>query len=234
MSLDVLDRFSVTFSYPHNWNLTEHFVDSLTHLILHETGKKKSERILGSILKEGSCYVHANRGRIVSNFLNYSQDSYLLMVDPDISFPRDILEQFKKLVEYYKDKRPGIIAARVNIRNGLPVFYYQNPEDPIATIQYCYPFSGIKEFEFVGTGIILLERSILYDMYLREGNTHYFNCLIEPETGRLLGDDFSFCKVARKYGHKIYGAWDIVGIHHKDYPILDRYPSKNEIMIKRT
>jgi len=224
-------KFSVTFSYPHNFqNLTEHFMDSFTNLLLHETGKSRKDRILGSILKEGSCYVSFNRGRIVVNFINSSQDSHLLMVDPDISFKPDILEQFKILVEHYPEA--GIIAARVDVRNGLPVFYYQHP-DKISTVQYSFPFLGIKEFDYVGTGIILISRKVLFDLFLRFNHCHFFNMIIEPETNRLLGDDLSFCKIAKENGHKVYGAWEVFGQHHKDFPVPSRYPSLEDVKITK-
>ena len=34
----------------------------------------------------------------------------------------------------------------------------------------------------------------------------YFACSIEPETERLLSEDYHFCRVARLNGHKIYAA----------------------------
>lgn len=221
---------TITFSYPHNWTLTQQFVGSLTGLILHETAKRKKNRILGSIFNEGSCYVDFNRGRIVANFLNLSMDSHLLMIDPDISFEPNILEEFDRLIQEHPSV--GILAARVNIRNGLPVFYYQAP-DRISLIHHTQPFTGVREFDYVGTGIILISRTVLLDMYTKIGHIHLFNKLIEPETYRILGDDLSFCKLAWQNGHKIYGTWDIYGQHHKDYPVPSRYPSAEEVKITK-
>lgn len=222
---------TITFSYPHNWsNLTQHFVGSLTGLLLHETTKKKKDRILGSILHEGSCYVDMNRERILVNFLNKSQDSHLLMIDPDISFKPTILEEFSFLIT--KAPEVGILAARVNIRNGLPVFYYQHP-DKVSLVHYVQPFMGIREFDYVGTGVILLSRAVLWDMYTKLGHAHMFSLMIEEGTNRKLGDDLSFCKRAREFNHKIYGTWDIECIHNKDFPCPSRYPSVEEVQIKK-
>lgn len=224
--------FSVTLGYPHNYsNLTQHFIGARDGLIIYEwLEKKKKDRILGSLFNEGSCYVSANRGRLVHNFLNYSQDTHLLMIDPDISFTKDILDQFKKLTTLYPEA--GIIAARVDIRNGLPVFYYNHP-DMTSTIQYCFPFYGVKEFDFVGTGIILISRKVLFDLYTKLSHTHLFNMIIEPGTNRLLGDDLAFCKLARENGHKVYGCWEIFGQHFKEFPVPSRYPSAEDVRIRR-
>jgi hypothetical protein len=223
--------FSVTFSYPHNWNnLTQHFVGALAGLLLYECGKSKKERILGSVLNEGSPYVDFNRGRLVSNFLNYSQDSHLLMIDPDISFAKTILEDFKRIITLYPEV--GILGARVDIRNGLPVFYFQHP-DRISTIQWAQPFQGIKEFDYVGAGVLLISREVLLDLYTKLGHVHLFSKVIEEDTGRILGDDLSFCKLAREKGHKVYGTWDIFGQHFKEFPVPSRYPSAEEVKITK-
>lgn len=223
-------KFSVTFSYPHGNGIREEFVDSLTHLLLHETTKKKKVRILGSILKEGGPYVSMNRSLIVNHFLNYSQDSHLLMVDPDIAFKPNLLEEFARVVAANPDAR--IIAARVDLRNGLPVFYYQ-ASDKVSNIHYCYPFNNIKEFDYVGTGIILLERNMLFDLYIKYQHTYFFNLIIEPETNRILGDDLSFCKLARESGYKVYGVWDIFGQHYKTFPVPRIYPMAESIIITK-
>lgn len=225
--------FSVTVSFPHNWNnISAHFLGSLVGLILHETGKKKKDRILGSILNEGSPYVDFNRGRLVSNFLNFTQDTHILMIDPDIGFRMTILEDFKKVIEAYPDLEIPILAARVNIRNGLPVFYYQHP-DKISLIHHTQPFLGVHEFDYVGTGAILLEKKFLYELYTKVGHIHLFSKMIDEDTKRILGDDLSFCKLARSHGYKVYGTWDIFCEHFKEFPVPARYPSAEEVKITK-
>jgi hypothetical protein len=222
---------TITVSYPHNWrNLTQDFVGSLVGLILKETSKKPKDRILGSIFHEGSCYVDMNRERLVVNFLNHSQDSHLLMIDPDISFKDTLLEEFASLIQ--RAPEVGILAARVDIRNGLPVFYYQHP-DGVSLVHYAQAFKGIREFDYVGTGVILLSREVLFSIYTQLNHAHMFSLMIEEGTNRKLGDDLSFCKRAKSLGHKVYGTWDIYCIHHKDYPIQSRYPSAQEVQITK-
>jgi hypothetical protein len=41
---------------------------------------------------------------------------------------------------------------------------------------------------------------------------------------REFGDDFSFCKVARRNGYKVFGAWRIYGQHYKEQPVKQLYP----------
>ena len=222
---------SVTLGYPHNWhNITQNFMGSTIGMILHETMKPSSHRILGSILNEGSCYVDMNRERLVVSFLNHSKDTHLLMIDPDISFKPTILEEFDRILTQAPETH--ILAGRVNIRNGLPVFYYQHP-DGISLVHYTQPFLGIREFDYVGTGVILLSREVLWAIYSKLTHAHMFSLMIEEGTNRKLGDDLSFCKRAREIGYKIYGTWDIFSEHHKDYPTPSRYPSSEEVKITK-
>jgi hypothetical protein len=222
---------SITLGYPHNWhNITQNFMGSVIGLLLHETMKPKSHRIIGSIFNEGSCYVDMNRERLVVNFLNQSHDTHLLMIDPDISFEPTILEEFDRIITLAPEV--GILAARVNIRNGLPVFYYQHP-DNISLVHYTQAFLGIREFDYVGTGVILLSREVLWSIYTQLKHAHMFSLIVEEGTNRKLGDDLSFCKRAREFGHKIYGTWDIFCEHHKDYPTPSRYPSAEEVKITK-
>ena len=228
--------FTITFSYPHNFrNLHQDFFGARDALMIHEwLMKKKKDRILGSLLNQGSCYIEFNRAGLIRDFINHSFDSHLLMIDPDIPPPQNLLEEFERIVFGARAQgiEPGILAARVNLRNGLPVFYMQHP-DKISTIHQVQPFLGIKEFDFVGTGCILLSRQTLVDLCARNGHPYLFNLIIEPETGRLLGDDLSFCKRARDLGHKVYGTWEINLLHYKDYPCPNNYPSLEQVKITK-
>jgi hypothetical protein len=152
------------------------------------------------------------------------------MVDPDISFTPTILEEFSHLITQAPEV--GILAARVDIRNGLPVFYYQHP-DGVSIVHYAQAFKGIREFDYVGTGVILLSREVLWSLYTKLGHAHMFSLMIEEGTNRKLGDDLSFCKRAKTHSHKVYGTWDIYCVHHKDFPVPSRYPSAEEVQITK-
>jgi len=74
-----------------------------------------------------------------------------------------------------------------------------------------------------GTGFMLIKREVFDDLKDKvssykndvtilagdlgqEPILEYFACSIEPETERLLSEDYHFCRVARLNGHKIYAA----------------------------
>jgi len=80
-----------------------------------------------------------------------------------------------------------------------------------------------------GTGFMLIKRSVFTKLKkhvqsylndvadtsgtLKNHRVHeYFPVMIEPETGRLLSEDYAFCYLARKHGIKIYAApWANLG-----------------------
>ncbi len=220
---------SITFSYPHGNGFDPAWVESLTGLLLYETQKPKEERVLGSILKAGSCYVDSNRNEICLNFNNISQDDWLMMVDPDIQFKPTILEQAKVLIEQNPEAK--IISGRVNLLNGLPVFYNINPETG-NQVHQPFAFKGLKKFDLVGTGIIFIKREVFKLMVDKYKNHHFFQRILTSE-GFSLGDDFSFCLRARDLGIDLYGAWEIEGIHWKTRPCENRYLELAQLEIRK-
>lgn len=220
---------SITFSYPYGNGFEPEFLESVIHLLLHEVSKPRDDRILGSILKAGSCYVGDNRDRLVIDFVNQSQDDWLLMIDPDVGFQPDILEKLKSHILANPEAR--IIAGRVDLLNGLPVFYKVDQSRNV-NVHQSFPFDGLKEFDLVGTGIICLERSMLVNIHKKLGHVHMFSKLI-LESGLGLGDDFSFCARARSFGYTIYGAWDVYGQHYRDsVPVPRRYLEMDDLIVK--
>jgi len=219
------DRITIAFSYPFGNGFEHAWINSVIGLMLYEASKKPEDRILGSILPAGSCYVSDNRTKIALDFCNKTQDSHVMMVDPDVAFELDILERFKKHIEANPEAR--IIAARVDLLNGFPVFYKVD-KVKLMNMQQPFIFDGLKEFDLVGTGIICIARSVFEEMSFKEGHNHFFHRTITGP-GIRAGDDFSFCMRAHKHGIKVYGAWDIKGTHFKGgVPIASRYPEKYE------
>lgn len=222
----------LTFSFgiPHNWSdLHFSYVNSLIHLSLYEASKKPEERLLGSILPQGSCYVDQNRGMISLDHVNKTKDDYLVMVDTDVAFEHTILEKLYAHVNRQPEAR--VIAGRVDLANGLPVFYRVDKEKD-CNVHQPFPFAGIKEFDLVGTGIICIHRSVFLELYEKEGHQHFFHRVI-LDNNSLLGDDFSFCARCQKHGIKIYGAWDVFGLHHKTIPVQSKYLDLNQLEVRR-
>jgi hypothetical protein len=217
----------IAFSYPSGGTVTDEFNQSMAGLLLYEASKKQDQeslvdcRHLGSmIFNPPGCYVSVNRSKAVIQLLNSpAMDTHLLMIDTDISFPHNLIDLLVAHLAEWPEI--DILAGRVNIANGYPVFY---KEEYKAFVQQIQPFHGVREFDYVGTGIICISRSCLYDLTEKEGHGSLFLHQLR-EDKREIGDDFSFCTLARKHGYKIYGAWALYGQHYKNQPVKQLYPN---------
>jgi len=218
---------SITFAYPYGNGFTPEWLESLIWLLLYEIPKPKESRILGSILKAGSCYVDMNRNKLAIDFNNKTKDDWILMIDPDVQFSHDILEKLAAHIIAYPEAR--IIAGRVNLLNGLPVFYLTKPDG--TNIHQPFPFEGLKPFDLVGTGIMCVHREVFVTLHKGMKHPHYFSKIIDDHMNEI-GDDFSFCIKAKHFGYKLYGAWDVEGIHWKPQPCSQRYLTQDQLEIK--
>ncbi len=216
----------ICFSYPYGNGFDPAFIQSIIGLLLHEIPKLKEERILGSILKKGSCYVDSNRSELAVEFCNDTKDDWLLMIDPDIAFPPNILELLANHIT--KNPNARIIAGRVNLMNGLPVFYKITRK---GQEHQPFVFSGLKEFDIIGTGIICIHREVFKKISEKDKHLYFFQRIISRE-GFSLGDDFSFCLRAKRAGFKLYGAWDVFGQHWKTMPCPQAYPDLKDLYPK--
>lgn len=219
--------FRIAFSYPSGGSVSDLFNRSVAQMCLYEAGKRDigenlvDYRHLGSMLWQNpSCYVSINRTKACYDLVRFeTDDTHLLMIDTDISFEHTIID--KIVAHLWMFPEIDILAGRVNLNNGYPVFY---KEEYGAIVHQIQPFYGIREFDFVGTGIIVISKRCYKDLIEKEGHPALFMHQLGETDKRENGDDFSFCKVARKNGYKIYGAWRIFGQHWKEQPVKQSYP----------
>ena len=215
----------IAFAFPNPGDISSYFHFSVVDMILYElTKKKEGDHVidhshLGSFLNQPpGCYVSVGRSKISSELIHSpGTDTHVLMIDPDISFDLNILDLIT--VHLVTFPEVDILAGRVNIGNGYPVFYKREYNGYVQQIQ---PFYGVKEFDSVGTGIIVISRKCLEDLAQKQGNISFF--MHQFVDGREHGDDHSFCLVAKKHGYPIHGAWAITGRHHKTVAIPSKYP----------
>jgi len=237
-----------TFAFPHAGTISVPFHFSIVNMLMYERSKDKNNCLLGSFREHGSCHVPFNRNAICGEFLDKLTDDYVVMVDTDVEFHHTLLEELDILIEHYaknfpihdRKNYPHIIAGRVDISNGMPVFYHRFAEGEYK--QDPRPFRGLKHFGGVGSGIIAISRWCLATIVNESRSYHFFGHLQEVSTvlypdlctiqehhkepsriGKLMSDDFSFCKIAREHGFLPYGAWEIRGIHYKTERIRPVY-----------
>ncbi|MBS0560468.1 MAG: hypothetical protein JSR21_10470 [Proteobacteria bacterium] len=182
-----------------------------------------------------------SRNTLVARFLDTPGASHLLFVDADIGFE---VAQVARMLQLGEDLVAGMYPLKLIDwdPSALARAYGGEPVET-APIRYVgTPCEGADRRErdgfvtglYAGTGFMLLRRAALETMVRAYAHTRYtaihtgqtrptnnqfalFDCMIEPETGHYLSEDYTFCRRWREAGGTIWldtqGALHHVGPH---------------------
>jgi hypothetical protein len=184
------------------------------------------------------------RNSLVNAFLK-SDATHLMFIDADIRFrAEDILRMVEADVDViggiYPKKEINWDTVKRAMDNGVENDHlkYYTGSFVVNLVGYAgevtVPVNEPVEIFNAGTGFLLIKRTVFeqladkvpeYRNDVRDlGNTmqgqemikEYFATSIEPETGRLLSEDYHFCYIWRKHGGKVYAApWAVFRTHGK-------------------
>ena len=164
-----------------------------------------------------------------------SNSTHLLFIDSDIGFnPHDVVKMIKADVDMiggiYPKKEINWDSVKRAMDQGVPneSIQYYTGSFVVNLVGYAgevtVPFHEPCEIYNAGTGFLLIKREVFdklsehvptYKNDVKDlGNTlqntqeikEFFATSIEPETGRLLSEDYHFCYIWRKIGGKVYAA----------------------------
>lgn len=141
-------------------------------------------------LKTGSVIAEL-RNHLVRDALKSEQTTHILFIDDDQMFPADTLERL-----IARDK--PIIGANIVRKEANPRTNSRNkaPEGVDGGVCWTKPSdTGIKEVDYVGTGLMLIKREVFEAM-----NDPWFVYDVEKKTG----EDVSFCHKAQEIGYNVY------------------------------
>lgn len=187
-------------------------------------GLRVSVELLG-----GDSLITRSRNTLVAQFLNTPDATHLLFVDADIAFDA---AQIVRMIRFGQDVVAGIYplkmilwdeAAEERVRSG-------EPRETAALRYVGYPAEG-EEFEsrdgfvtgsFAGAGCMLIRRPVFERMIAAFPESRYtaahtgptpdtranqyalFDCMIDPESGHYLSEDYAFCRRWRSIGGRIW------------------------------
>ena len=183
-----------------------------------------------------------SRNSLVARFLAHPTATHLLFVDADIGFEP---EQLDRMLAFAQPVVAGIYPLK--LLHWQTAAARQAAGEPAAAAPLLYvgePCEGAeaeRDAGFItakhaGTGFMLLRRDALDRMVLAypetrysgidaynpastEGSPHYalFDCMIAPESGRYISEDWTFCRRWRGIGGKVWldtlGSLTHVGAH---------------------
>ena len=182
-------------------------------------------------MRDGDALITRARANLVTLFLDDPTATHLLFVDADIGF---VPEQVFRLIESGADVVAGIYPVkRVNWDKAARALQSDRPNLPAASLDYVLEINDpdcavvVNRFtrvRYAGTGFLMIRRHVLEKMcrhpayaplqFFREhshdalaGSANrfaLFECMIDPETGTYLSEDFAFCKRWTDIGGEIW------------------------------
>ena len=168
--------------------------------------------------------IHQARNYLTSVFLT-TEYQYLLFIDSDVEFEP---EAVAKMLVAQKDIicTPYRVKAK-ELNKDIYTVEFKNPKDiPILP-------GGLVELEAGPTGLMLIDRKVFKKIIKNHpelkikneavpnaGDTHtfYYNFFdFGFKDGYAMGEDVSFCRLARKNNFKIYANSESLTKHHGSY-----------------
>lgn len=185
---------------------------------------------MATILLGNDALITRGRSAIVAKFLDNPTTTHLLFVDADITFTPD---QVTRMLAFDKDFVAGFYPAKVIDWKQLTERFGKTGEtlDEAGLIyvgSLCEGTdlkfqNGFATGVYAGTGFQLIKRSVFERMFKAYPETRYkalhafprpaepslnlyalFDCMIDPESGVYLSEDYSFCRRWRALGGEIW------------------------------
>jgi hypothetical protein len=169
------------------------------------------------------------RNTLVATALDLPTVTHLMFIDADIGFTAD---QVGRMVRFDQDVVAGMYPLKI-VHHDAAVFDRVAGGEALETAQLRYvgaphdgddrqESDGFVSAEFAGTGFMLIKRAALERMQAAYPETRYsaahdratlnpsrnlyalFDCMIEPETGEYLSEDYTFCRRWRALGGEVW------------------------------
>jgi hypothetical protein len=207
--------------------VTSHYANALMHL--QQACATRGVR-LEWLLLGGDALITRARADLVAHFLDRPDATHLLFIDADIGFTPD---QVFRLMDFgaeitacaYPVKTIDWAKLRRVLASGRA-----NPE--AAALRYVFEVAdathiatrqGFAAASYAGTGFLMVRRSALEQLCAAHPELRYrgtnnaadplaasphrfalFDCMIEPDTGIYLSEDYAFCRRWRALGGEIW------------------------------
>ena len=206
--------------------VTQTYMTSVLKLVQHAAG---GDLDLDVVLLGGDALISRARSLLVAHMLDNPRATHLLFIDADIGFE---VEQVLRLMRFGKDFVAGFYPVKQIDWQQVPRRALEGEPLTSAGLTYVGTLcsgealrleDGFATAVYAGTGFQLIRREVFGRMMaaypeLRFRKAHdiahraapsdkmfaLFDCLIEPETGVYLSEDYAFCRRWRTIGGEIW------------------------------
>lgn len=209
--------------------VSQSFSDSLLRLVAHHLSGRSSAQ-LGSgplSLHCGSGGLVQARNEVVRYFLDETDVDWLFLVDSDMGFDPDTIDQLLAVAD--PTIRPVIGALCFGVRNrepdgmgGLKVRPFPTLYDWVKsetgtlgwTIRYTYPTNALIQVGGTGAACLLVHRSVMQKIRADAGDAWFDRAVLTD--GTVVGEDLSFCFRLAKAQIPLYVHTGVQTTHHKE------------------
>ncbi len=205
--------------------VTQRYMQSICNLLAfgNQNGLAISIELLGY-----DSLVTRSRNTLLARFLDTPSATHLMFIDADIGFDP---AQVGRMLAFDQDVVAGMYPLKIVHYDQMVIERWRAGESlETAQLRYVGAFAPESELEeqdgfvtgeFAGAGFLLIKRCVIERMSQSYPQTHYtrahnqmdvrsenqfalFECLIEPETGDYLSEDYAFCRRWRDIGGKLW------------------------------
>ena len=205
-------------------------IDSLLAMDLIHIAKEKDGHFDHMVQVGNIGLTTRSRNVVVKTFLETTNANWLLMIDSD---ERLSLDTWHKLIDSAHDKDRPIVSGLVfaaffdneDALRPVPTIYTMDSEKGLQPIDG-YPENQLIQVDAVGTGCILIHRSVLLDMQKQATSNQGKNWAWFVEgaiDGTYFGEDLLFSKRLKSMGYKIYAHTGAILPHHKQFWLDERH-----------
>jgi len=211
-------------------------IDALLAMDLIHIAKEKNGHFDHMVQVGNIGLTTRSRNVVVKTFLETTDADWLLLIDSD---ERLSLSTWHKLIDAAHDKDRPIVSGLVfaaffddkDALRPVPTIYNMDPEKGLQPID-AYPIDELIEVDAVGTGCLLIHRSVLLDMQKQAtpNQGKDWAWFVEGAIdGTYFGEDLLFSKRLKSMGYKIFAHTGAILPHHKQFWLDERHhiPMRN-------
>jgi hypothetical protein len=147
-----------------------------------------------------STIIHTARCDL-ANLAIETEADYVLWLDSDMRFPKDILI---RLLKHRKD----IVGINYSNRNVPPDFVAFKTVRPREKLVTGPDSTGLESVEAIGFGAVLMRGRVLHKVQADHPDMDLF-WFAKNEENKLVGEDVWFCNLARESGYEIFVDHDL-------------------------
>ena len=212
-----MKRGKVVVGYVHPTDVSAFFHESLVETMMRDA--QGPRRIVGRLHKYSSANISNARNAIVRSFLEQSDAEWLWMVDTDMHWLPDDLDELLKYASL--ERAPVLGGLCFGVEDGVlfPTLYdFEQRDGGVGTLRYNeFPENAVFQVGATGAAFLLIHRKVLEAVRDKAFNPTYPWFQETELNGSACGEDVTFCIRAAMAGFPVHVHTGVEIGHHKSH-----------------